>query len=65
MKKRLDTVLFVVGVTLAIVLVFLIKVGGITSLVTFLSVMFVLVGGVSLGRWTKNENSTGAVCLRK
>ena len=55
MKKRLDTLLFVVGIVLAVTLVFLVKFGGITPLVTFLSIMFVLVGGVSLGRWTKKE----------
>lgn len=59
-KPWYDSPLFYLGITLALVLIVLTLVTGITNLVTFLSIMFVLVGGLYTGmnierRRIKNE----------
>lgn len=50
MKRRwLDNILFIVGMVLVVILIPLILIRGITPLVGFLSIMFVLDGGLYLG----------------
>ena len=50
MKKRwLDNTLFIVGMMLVVTLIPLVLIRGITPLVGFLSIMFVLDGGIYLG----------------